>query len=59
MGHGVALARTSYVEELLRARRLKALFDVRLKARDNVYLIHTHGIAPGSPAALFRDWMLR
>jgi DNA-binding transcriptional LysR family regulator len=59
MGHGVALARTSYVEELLRARRLKALFDVRLKARDNVYLIHPHGVAPGSPVALFRDWMLR
>lgn len=59
MGHGVALARTSYVEELLRARRLKPLFDVRLKARDNVYLIHPHGVAPGSPAALFREWMLR
>lgn len=59
MGHGVALARSSYVEELLRARRLRALFDVRLKARDNVYLIHAHGVAPGSPAALFRDWVLR
>jgi LysR family transcriptional regulator, glycine cleavage system transcriptional activator len=58
-GHGVALARSSYVEELLRSRRLKALFDVRLKARDNVYLVHAHGLAPGSPAALFRDWIVR
>jgi LysR family glycine cleavage system transcriptional activator len=58
-GHGVALARSSYVSELLQARRLKALFDVRLRARDNVYLVHAHGLAPGSPAALFRDWLMR
>ena len=38
--------------------RLKALFDVRLKARDNVYLTHAHGLDPASPAALFRDWIL-
>jgi LysR family glycine cleavage system transcriptional activator len=58
-GHGVALARSSYVEDLLRARRLKPLFDVRLRARDNVYLTHEGGIAAGTPAALFRDWILR
>jgi LysR family glycine cleavage system transcriptional activator len=59
MGHGVALARTSYAHELLRSRHLKALFDIRVRARDNVYLVHSHGIAPGSPAALFRDWIVR
>ncbi len=58
LGHGVALARSSYADELLRTRRLKALFDVRLKARDNVYLTHAHGLDPASPAALFRDWIL-
>lgn len=58
LGHGIALARSSYADELLRTRRLKALFDVRLKARDNVYLTHTHGLDPASPAALFRDWIL-
>jgi LysR family transcriptional regulator, glycine cleavage system transcriptional activator len=58
-GHGVALARSSYVEELLRARRLRVLFDVRLKARDNLYLAHAGGLAAGTPAALFRDWILR
>ena len=46
LGHGVALARSSYADELLRTRRLKALFDVRLKARDNVYLTHAHGLDP-------------
>ena len=58
MGHGVALARSSYADELLRARRLKCLFGVRLKARDNLYLTHAHGLDPASPAALFRDWIL-
>jgi LysR family glycine cleavage system transcriptional activator len=58
LGHGVALARSSYADELLQARRLKALFDVRLKARDNIYLTHAHGLDPASPGALFRDWIL-
>jgi LysR family transcriptional regulator, glycine cleavage system transcriptional activator len=58
-GHGVALARSSYAEDLLRSRDLKALFDVRLKARDNIYLTHSHGLAMNAPAALFRDWLLR
>jgi LysR family transcriptional regulator, glycine cleavage system transcriptional activator len=58
LGHGVALARSSYADELLRTRRLKPLFQVRLKARDNVYLTHAHGLDPTSPATLFRDWIL-
>jgi LysR family glycine cleavage system transcriptional activator len=58
IGHGIALARSSYVEDLLRARQLRSLFDVRLKARDNLYLTHAHGLEAASPAALFRDSLL-
>src|SRR5581483_4124997 len=38
LGHGVALARTSYVDDLLRSGQLKRLFNVRLLATDNLYL---------------------
>jgi LysR family glycine cleavage system transcriptional activator len=58
LGHGIALARTSYADDLLRTRRLKALFDVRIKATDNVYLTHAHGLDENAPAALFRDWLI-
>ena len=57
-GHGIALARSSYVSDLLQSRKLKALFDVRLKARDNLYLTHALGLDATSPAAMFRDWLL-
>lgn len=57
-GHGVALARTSFAEDLLSSRRLVAPFSLRLKATDNVYLIHAPDLAPRSPAAIFRDWLL-
>jgi len=58
LGHGIALARTSYVADLLRARQLKRLFDVRLSAADNLYLVVSRGLSPDAPAALFRDWLL-
>ena len=58
LGHGVALARTSYSEDLLRARQLKRLFDVRLLATDNLYLVLARGTPPDTPAALFRDWLV-
>lgn len=58
LGHGVALARTSYVDDLVASRQLRALFDVRLKARDNVYLLHAAGLEADSPAALLRDWLI-
>jgi LysR family glycine cleavage system transcriptional activator len=59
LGHGIALARTSYAEDLLRARQLKRLFDVRLSASDNLYLAVARGIPADTPAALFRDWLVR
>jgi LysR family glycine cleavage system transcriptional activator len=58
LGHGVTLARSSYVEDLLRARRLKPLFKVRMKASDNVYLNLPRGLEANAPAVQFRDWIL-
>jgi LysR family glycine cleavage system transcriptional activator len=57
-GHGVALARTSFVTDMLKSRRLVAPFRFSLKAIDNVYLMHAPSLARNSPAALFRDWLL-
>lgn len=58
LGHGVALARSSYAEDFLRSRRLKRLFDVRFAASDNVHLSIARGSDARSPAARFRDWLL-
>jgi LysR family glycine cleavage system transcriptional activator len=60
LGHGIALARSSYVEELLQRRQLQPLFArVRLAATDNVYLTVARGLPPKAPAAVLRDWLLR
>jgi LysR family glycine cleavage system transcriptional activator len=58
LGHGVALARTSYAEDFLTNGALKPLFDVRLTATDNIFLMHAPGLDAASPAALFRDWLI-
>jgi LysR family glycine cleavage system transcriptional activator len=58
MGQGVALARSSYAEDFLRAGRLKRLFDVRLPATDNVYVSIARGAEARSPASRFRDWLM-
>jgi LysR family transcriptional regulator, glycine cleavage system transcriptional activator len=58
LGHGIALARTSFAEDLLREKRLVAPFAPRLKAIDNVYLVHAPGLSHRSPAGVFRDWLL-
>lgn len=58
LGHGVALARSSYAEDMLRTRRLKRLFDVRLAASDNVHLSIARNVDARSPPARFRDWVL-
>jgi len=57
-GHGIALARTSYAEDLMRTHQLKRLFDVRMPATDNLYLAVARGTPGDSPAALFRDWLV-
>lgn len=58
LGHGVALARTSFAEDLLADGRLVEPFSVRLKAIDNVFLVHASDLNPRSRAAMFRDWLL-
>jgi LysR family glycine cleavage system transcriptional activator len=58
-GHGVALARSSFARELLREGLLVEPFDIRLPARDEIYLSHAPGIEPGGPAAMLRDWLLQ
>src|SRR3569833_1353073 len=57
-GHGIALARTRYAEDLMRTHQLKRLFDVRMPATDNLYLAVARGTPGDSPAALFRDWLV-
>ena len=58
LGHGVALARSSYAEDLLRTGRVKPLFNVRISASDNVYVTLARGLEGSSPAVQFRDWIL-
>ncbi len=58
LGHGLALSRSSFAEDLLRSKRLAAPFKLRLKAIDNVYLVHAPNLAPKSPGGLFKDWLL-
>jgi LysR family glycine cleavage system transcriptional activator len=58
LGHGIALARSSYAEDLLKSRQLSRLFDVRLLATDNIYLALARGTPADSPAGLLRDWLL-
>jgi LysR family glycine cleavage system transcriptional activator len=58
LGHGVALGRTSFADDLLRGKRLAAPFKPRLKAIDNIHLVHAPGLAQRSPAGIFKDWLL-
>ena len=58
LGCGVCLARSSYADEMLRAGQLKPLFDISLKASDNIFLTHVRGLDAGAPAISFRDWIL-
>lgn len=58
LGRGVALARTSYVEDLLRQGKLRRLFEVPLAASDNLYLTLAPDAKANAPVAMFRDWLL-
>jgi LysR family glycine cleavage system transcriptional activator len=59
IGHGVALARTSFAQDFIASGRLVEPFSLRIKATDNVYLVHETGLSSKSPAAIFRDWLLK
>ena len=58
LGHGIALARSSFVTDYLDSKRLVALPGASLKARDNVFLTVALGLSTQAPAAVFRDYLL-
>ena len=58
LGQGVALARSSMVEEQLRAGQLLAPFSLRIEASESFYLVHEQGGALSPDAALFATWLM-
>jgi len=58
LGHGIALARSSFVTDYLVGKRLVALRGASLDARDNVFLTVAMGLHAQAPAAVFRDYLL-
>lgn len=58
LGHGIALARSSFVEDYLDSKRLVAIPQPDLEAKDQVYLTIALGLSQQAPAALFRDYLL-
>lgn len=58
LGHGIALARSSFAADFLASQRLVALPHSQLEAKDQVYLTTALGLSPRAPAALFRDYLL-
>ena len=58
LGHGIALARDSFVSDYLASKRLVALKGASLEAKDNVFLTVALGLSPQAPAAVFRDYLL-
>ena len=58
LGHGIALARSSFVADFLASQRLVALSQPQLEAKDQVYLTTALGLSPQAPAALFREYLL-
>jgi LysR family glycine cleavage system transcriptional activator len=58
LGHGIALARSSFVADYLSGKRLVALRGASLQARDNVFLTVALGLHAQAPAAVFRDYLL-
>jgi DNA-binding transcriptional LysR family regulator len=58
LGHGIALARSSFAADFLASQRLVALPQPELEAKDQVYLTTALGLSSRAPAALFRDYLL-
>jgi LysR family glycine cleavage system transcriptional activator len=58
LGHGIALARSSFVRDYLDSKRLVALRGASLEAKDNVFLTVALGLSAKAPAAVFRDYLL-
>lgn len=59
LGVGVALARSSMVEDMLADGRLIEPFDIRIPASESFYLVRKSGTDLSSEATLFFDWLER
>ncbi len=57
-GLGVCIGRSTYVEEDLRAGRLVAPFDLRLKSDLGFYLVTPHELADSPKVQAFRSWLM-
>lgn len=57
-GQGVCIGRSSYVDDDLRAGRLVAPFDLRLKDDLGFYLVTPHETADSKKIVAFRTWLL-
>ncbi|MBD8575097.1 LysR family transcriptional regulator [Pseudomonas syringae] len=58
LGQGVALARSSVVEDQLRSGQLVAPFKHRIEASESFYLVHEQAEALSPDAASFSTWLV-
>ncbi|BAU75760.1 LysR substrate-binding domain-containing protein [Metapseudomonas furukawaii] len=58
LGQGIALARSSMVEDLLREGRLVELFDCRIEASESFYLVSGSGTELHPDAQAFAIWLV-
>jgi LysR family glycine cleavage system transcriptional activator len=58
LGQGIALARSSMVEDLLREGRLVELFDCRIEASESFYLVSGSGTELHPDAQAFATWLV-
>lgn len=56
-GQGVCIGRSTYVDDDLRAGRLVAPFDLRLKSASGFYLVTPHDQAESKKIVAFRGWL--
>ncbi|PMW99520.1 transcriptional regulator [Pseudomonas sp. FW215-R2] len=56
-GQGVCIGRSTYVEDDLRAGRLVAPFDLRLKSDSGFYFVTSHENADSKKIVAFRQWL--
>jgi LysR family glycine cleavage system transcriptional activator len=57
-GIGVAMGRTSYVEDDIAKGRLVAPFDIALPADAGFYLVSPEGAAEPPKLKAFRQWLI-
>ncbi|GID03133.1 LysR substrate-binding domain-containing protein [Pseudomonas sp. 008] len=58
LGQGVALARSSVVEDLLKSGQLVAPFNYRIEASESFYLVHEQNEVLSPDAAHFSTWLV-